>query len=207
MKYIILKKLSEIVYRLLRAYNSIEIRSLLKRGLLEVGKHTYDIKNIKIHNYFGSINKVSIGNYCSIGPNLTLITGGYHPINWVSTYPFRVKWDLQEKFRDGMPYSKGSIVIENDVWIGTGVTILSGVKICNGSVIASGAMVTKDVPPYAIVGGNPAKIISYRFEKDAIEKLLKINWWDWDENKILENINLISSANVELFIRNNIIEK
>src|SRR5690606_7035373 len=102
----------------------------------------------------GSESKVKIGKYCSIGPNVQLITGGIHPVNRISTYPFRIKFDIPGKYRDGMPYSKGDIEIGNDVWIGSNVTILSGIMVSDGAVLAAGSMVTKNVPPYAIVGGN-----------------------------------------------------
>ena len=100
----------------------------------------------------------------------------------------------------GHPTCKGDIIVENDVWIGAKSTIMSGIKISNGSVIAAGSTVTKDVPPYAIVAGNPGKIVKYRFYKDQIDDLLKIAWWDWDEDKIKENAMLMWSHNIEEFI-------
>lgn len=92
-----------------------------------------------------------------------------------------------------MPYTKGTIEIGNDVWIGTSAVILSGVKIGHGAVVAAGSLVTKNIPPYAIVGGNPAKIIKYRFNEDKIKELLEMNWWDWSEEKIKNNIEILSS--------------
>jgi len=161
---------------------------------LTIGKHTYGIENISIDRYKGSDSAITIGKYCSIATNVTLITGGIHPVNWVSTYPFRAKFNLEGKFEDGMPYSKGDIFIGNDVWIGTGVTILSGIKIGDGAVIASNATVTEDIPAYAIAGGVPCKVIKYRFDKEIIKKLLELEWWDWDEKLILENIDFLSGA-------------
>jgi acetyltransferase-like isoleucine patch superfamily enzyme len=94
-----------------------------------------------------------------------------------------------------MPYSKGIIEIGNDVWIGTSAIILSGVKIGHGAVVAAGSIVTKSVPPYAIVGGNPAKIIKYRLSEEKIEELLEMKWWDWSEEKIKKNIDFFSIKN------------
>ena len=181
-------KILDIFIRLQNGVETRKIRQFISNGILEVGSHTYGINNLRIHVYKGSESKVKIGKYCSIGPNLTLITGGIHPVNLISTFPFRIKWNLPGKYEDGIPYTKGNIVIGNDVWISTNVTILSGVIIGHGAVIAAGAVVTKDVPPYAIVGGNPARVIKYRFEEERIKELLEMKWWEWKENEIRERI-------------------
>lgn len=167
-----------------KARQSARIQSLLKNKILNVGKHTYGLSNLTVDVYRGSEAKVYIGSYCSISTDVRLITGGIHPVNWVSTFPFRHKWNMENKLKDGMPYTKGDIEIGHDVWIGTGVTIMSGVKVGHGAVLAAGAMVTKDVPPYAIVGGMPAGIIKYRFSEEIIQKFLETAWWNWEEEKI-----------------------
>jgi serine acetyltransferase len=100
----------------------------------------------------------------------------------------------------GHPSCKGDIIIENDVWVGAKATIMSGVKISNGVVVAAGSVVTKDVPPYAIVAGNPAKIVKFRFDEIQIEKLLQISWWDWEEQKIRDNAMIMWSDNIDEFI-------
>jgi len=100
----------------------------------------------------------------------------------------------------GHPSCKGDIIIENDVWIGATATIMSGVKISNGAVVGAGSVVTKDVPPYAIVAGNPAKVVKYRFTEEQIEKLLSIAWWDWEEQKIRDNAMIMWSNNIDDFI-------
>ena len=100
----------------------------------------------------------------------------------------------------GHPTCKGNIRIENDVWIGAKSTIMSGIQINNGAIIAAGSTVTKDVPPYAIVAGNPGRIVKFRFQKNQIIKLLKIAWWNWDEDKIKNEAMNMWSDNIDLFI-------
>lgn len=192
--------LASIYLKAQREYSKNEIKKLINRGLLEVGSYTYGINHLKIYQSKGSESKVIIGKYCSLAPKINIITGGIHPINWVSTFPFRARLNMDGKFEDGMPYTKGNIEIGNDVWIGTNVTILSGIKIGNGAVIAAGAVVSKDVSPYAIIGGNPAKLIKYRFHEDQINLLMKIQWWNWDNAKILKHVPLLSSNNIEDFL-------
>jgi virginiamycin A acetyltransferase len=100
----------------------------------------------------------------------------------------------------GHPSCKGDIIIENDVWIGANSTVMSGIKIGNGAIVAAGSTVTKDVPPYAIVAGNPAKVVKYRFTDEQIKKLLSIAWWDWDEQKIKDNAMNMWSNDINGFI-------
>lgn len=190
MKHFLKKKLFDYLVALDRFKKVYRLEWLIKQGILTIDSHTYGKNNLQLDIYRGSEAKVIIGKYCSIGPDVRIITGGIHPATWLSTYPFRARWNLPGKFVDGMPYSKGNIVIGNDVWIGTGVTILSGVTIGHGAIIAAGSIITKDQPPYAIVGGNPAKTIKYRFNEDKIEELLEMRWWDWEKEKIIQNIDL-----------------
>jgi acetyltransferase-like isoleucine patch superfamily enzyme len=162
------------------------------------GRHSYGINCNTVANE--SFLK-SVGNFCSINRTASIGTMGNHPLDLVTTSNFTYnpiegfveKYDthLIDKYNP-------SIVIENDVWIGTNAIILPGVRIQNGAIIGAGAVVTKEVPPYAIVGGVPAKIIRYRFEPHIIEALLEIQWWNWDDEKIKANFDLF--FNIDEFI-------
>jgi acetyltransferase-like isoleucine patch superfamily enzyme len=199
MKRFLQKLFYEIYEFLFTQHRRYIFKQNIEKGYLVMGNHSYG--NPEVHTYKGSEAKVVIGKYCSIGPNCLFITGGIHPTNWVSTYPFRAKWNLEGKEKDGMPSTKGDIIVDNDVWIGSNVTILSGVHIGDGAVICTGAVVTKDVGAYSIVGGVPAKEFKKRFDQETIEKLLKIKWWDWEEEKIRKWIPFLSSPNVDNFLR------
>lgn len=165
---------------------------LVDNGWLVMGRHSYG--NPEIHLYRGSEAKVIIGNFTSISPDVIFITGGIYPSHWISTYPFRALWHLNRAFEDGLPYNKGDIQVGSDIWIGTDAMILSGVHIGDGAIVAARSVITKDVPPYAIVGGVPAKVIKFRFDQDVIAQLLEIQWWNWSDEKIKEAINLLSSS-------------
>lgn len=167
--------------------------------ILPMGKHTYCVDEPLIvgHSSIGIGSK--IGCFCSISTGLKFIFLGKHMMNWVSTYPFQVNWKMNVPLND-LP-KHFPIIIENDVWIATNVKILQGVTVGNGAAIATESVVTKNVPPYAFVGGNPARIIRYRFSEDQIKSLLKIAWWNWDDGKIKEVVPLLCSDNIDEFIR------
>jgi len=169
------------------------------RGKIQIGQYSYG--RPKVIRYAGDEAAVSIGKYCSIAKNVTIFTGGNHRTDWVSTYPFRIMFSLPGQYEDGHPSSKGDINIGNDVWLGYGCTILSGLKIGDGAAVAAHAVVVKDVPPYAIVGGNPAKVLAYRFSSKQIEALLKIRWWNWPPADVKANIEMLSSPQIDQFIR------
>ncbi len=126
-----------------------------------------------------------IGNYCSIASNVSFVVSADHPIDHISTYPFKAL-SLQRYTPEAI--SKGDIVVDDDVWIGYGATVLSGVHIGQGAIVASGAVVTKDVEPYAIVGGVPAKTIRYRFSEELREALLQVDYSKLDEDFIRNNV-------------------
>lgn len=163
----------------------------------EIGEYTYGVPTILFENENAILK---IGKYCSIAQNVTIFLGGNHRLDWVSTYPFNV---LNKEFPfashiTGHPATKGDVVIGNDVWIGNGATIMSGIVVADGAVIAAGSIVTKNIGPYEIWGGNPARLIKKRFSEDIISKLLLIQWWNNDIDFIKKNINDLCNSPQEL---------
>lgn len=152
-----------------------------------VGRKTYGQINVLDASDNGA--KLCVGSYCSIAPNVSFLLGGEHQLQSVSTYPFKVIAFGQK--REAL--NKGNIVIKDDVWIGYGAIICSGVTIGQGAVIAAGAVVTKDVEPYAIVGGNPAKLIRYRFDQSLRDKLTSIDVAALFDSFTKEKLDLIYS--------------
>lgn len=159
--------------------------------IILTGRHSYGINNIEIKSW-GEGAHLFVGSFCSIAGQQTVFLGGNHRTDWATTFPFGHA--LQDVFPAGAihgmehPASKGHVVIENDVWIGRGCTIMSGLTIGSGSVIAAQSVVVKNVSPYTIVGGNPAQLIKSRFPSSIIDGLLEIQWWnrsDAEINKIV----------------------
>lgn len=160
-------------------------------------RYSYGLDNIKVRSW-GEGAKLKIGSFCSIADNIQIFLGGNHRTDWVTTYPFgHINQDSFPWHGQGHPSTKGEVVIGNDVWIGSSSTIMSGVTIGDGAVIAANSTVIKDVPPYTIVGGNPAKILKYRFTEKQIEKLLKNPWWEKTDQEIQELIPLLCSPNID----------
>jgi acetyltransferase-like isoleucine patch superfamily enzyme len=155
--------------------------------VVKIGKGTYGTITVQ-SLYITPDESLSIGNYVSIAPDVTFFLGVNHQINTATTFPFYSKL-IQRSPIDAL--SNGPIIIEDEVWIGTGAMIFSGVRIEKGAIIAAGSLVTKDVPAYAIVGGNPAKLIRYRFEEDIIEILKPISFVDFSEEWIKRNIQIV----------------
>ncbi len=149
------------------------------------------IDNYTYINHDTKIKYTDIGKFCSIGPNVQ-INLGKHPINFVSTHPsFYANNKRFITFSDDLYIEEyGKVTIGNDVWIGEGVVIPSSVKVGDGAIISTRAVVTKDVEPYSIVGGIPAKHIKYRFDKKIIDKLIQIKWWNWEESMFKKHFKL-----------------
>ena len=145
---------------------------------VSVGNHSYG--PLCVHHFGSSGENLIIGNYCSISFGVKFILGGNHSINTFSTFPFRHYFNNKEC----EAWTKGPIIIEDDVWIGTNAIILSGVKLGKGSIVAASSMVTKSTPPYSIIGGNPAKLIRMRFNDEIIKALQEIDFGKIDENRI-----------------------
>ena len=160
----------------------------------------FEINNV-LYQYPINRDKLKIGKFCSIACGTKfLFNSANHALDSLSTYPFPLffeEWNLEKEKVTEAWDNRGDIVIGNDVWIGYEAVILSGVTIGDGAIIGTRAVVTKDVPPYTIVGGVPAKPIRKRFDEKVIEELLKIKWWDWTEEKIARNIENIKTGCIE----------
>ncbi len=143
--------------------------------------------------------RLTIGSYTSIAAGVKVFLGGEHRIDWVTTYPFNVLWESAKQYT-GHPKTKGNVVIGSDVWIGTEALILSGVTIGDGAVIGARAVVTRDVPPYAVVAGNPAKLVKFRFEQTVIDRLLAQQWWNWSESQIQKAMPDLLDIHIEHFL-------
>lgn len=177
------------------------------------GKYSYGINNINIYywadgNYLEDGTPIDecfldVGNYCSISGGILILLGGNHHSKHITTFPFgKIHQHIFNKHQGvGQPYTKGGVKIGNDVWIATDVTIHSGVTVGDGAILASNAVITKDVEPYSIVGGNPAKHIKYRFDEETRNKLLELKWWDMSETHINELTPLLCSENMDGFFK------
>jgi len=165
------------------AVRSAWVMGVLGKKNVEIGKWTYVWGDSKIY-VFSFKDTVKIGKFCSIADGVKILSGGEHGHRMrVANYPIRAHMLNIKSYPDAL--SRGPVVIGNDVWLGSHALILSGVNIGDGAVVGAGAVVVKDIPPYAIVVGNPAKIIGYRFSEEIIMKLLEIKWWNWNDERII----------------------
>jgi len=162
----------------------------------QIGVGTYGWPEIL---YYDAGATLKIGNYCSIAPGVKILLGGEHHVEYVTTYPFSLLLN-EAKNLPGYPYSKGDVIIGNDVWIGQDAMILSGVCIRDGAVVAGRSVVTRDVAPYSVVAGDPARHIKFRFSQEAIDALLEIAWWNWPASEIRKAWPLLQSPDVDRFI-------
>ena len=183
------------------------LKNVVKNPKIIVGDYTYydDFENVEnfeknVKYLFDFIDdKLIIGKFCMLASDVKFImNGANHLTSALSTYPFAVFGNGWENAMDGKQYpSKGDTIIGNDVWIGYNATIMAGVTIGDGAIIATNSTVVKDVEPYSIVGGNPAKEIKKRFSDDIIQRLIKLRWWDWDREKITKNIRNLTGMDIE----------
>jgi virginiamycin A acetyltransferase len=161
------------------------------------GAESFEQRNV-LYNYNFSKIKLIIGKFCAIAAETRFLLDGDHKLDAISTYPFPVfKYGWEDVYDVFNLPVKGDIIVGNDVWFGYNSLIRSGVTIGDGAIIAAGAVVVKDVPPYAVAAGNPAKIVKKRFDEITIERLLKIAWWNWNIEKITEHLSLICNLDVD----------
>ena len=188
------------------------LKNIIKNPNIIVGDYTYyddfeDVhnfeKNVKYHFDFTG-DQLIIGKFCMIASDVKFImNGANHLSNAISTYPFAVFGNGWESAMEGKTYpNKGNIEIGNDVWIGYNATIMAGVKIGDGAIIATNSTVVSDVEPYSIVGGNPAREIKKRFSPEIIERLLKLQWWNWDIEKITKNVQNLTDLDIDKLEKN-----
>jgi acetyltransferase-like isoleucine patch superfamily enzyme len=200
-----LRKFERTVRRALKRYRNIPEEPRLYRAqtkfrkryphyLIGMGSYRMPI----VHDWDEGATLV-IGNYCSIADEVHIFLGGGHRIDWVSSFPFPAFLDEAKAIKD-YGKTRGNVIIGNDVWLASGCTILSGVTIGNGAVVAARAVVARDVPPYAIVAGNPARIVSWRFDENTRKKLLETAWWNWSESEIRQIVSLLCSDDLGKFL-------
>lgn len=184
------------------------LKNIITSPNIMVGEYTYvddpelarDFeKNVLYHfDFIG--DKLIIGKFCALANKVTFImNGANHPLNGVSTYPFYIfgnGWETAAPQPGDLPY-KGDTRVGNDVWIGYDATIMPGVTIGNGAIVASKSVVTKDVPAYAVVAGNPAKVLKMRFDDATVARLESLCWWDWPIETITEALPAITSGNID----------
>lgn len=184
------------------------LKNIIQNSKIIIGDYTYYDDPVDVHNFEKNVlymfdfieDKLIIGKFCQIATGVRFImNGANHAMDGISTYPFKV---FGKSWKD-IPMnavSKGDTVIGNDVWIGNGVTIMQGIKIGDGAIIGTNALVTKDVAPYTVVGGNPTKLIRKRFNDHEIEQLVNLAWWDWPIDKITKNLPIIIAGDVQALV-------
>jgi len=167
-------------------------------SLISAGRFTYFDRAPEVLAWSGEA-RVMLGQWCSVARGVRFLLSADHRTEWVTTYPPPREWVTPEVF-GRHPRTKGDILVGNDVWISAYASLFSGITVGDGAVVAGGAVVVKDVPPYAIVAGNPARVIKRRFSECQVAELLAIRWWDWPVEKVQANANLIWSDDLTRFI-------
>ncbi len=196
----------DMTYPIKGVTRTVFLKNIIKSPQIIIGDYTYYDDVVDVSNFEKNVlylfdfmqDKLIIGKFCQIATGVRFImNGANHAMNGFSTYPFKVfggEWGKKDPMK---VFSKGDTIIGNDVWIGNNATIMQGIKIGDGAIIGTNSLVTKDVEPYNIVGGNPAQLIRKRFDDETIALLLALKWWDWDVKKITDNLQIITSGNIE----------
>lgn len=171
--------------------------SLHGQGRIDVGERTYWFGDSTL-SAWKQTDSVTIGSYCSIASGVHIMAGGNHLVGAISTYPFTMirrwrEWNAE-------PQPSQSVVIGNDVWIGARAMVIGDVTIGDGAVVGAGALVTRDLPPYCVAVGVPARVIRRRFSEEDIATLQALAWWDWPESKVLEAESLLRSGDVQALV-------
>ena len=185
---------------------TVYLKNIITNPQISVGDYTYYDDPEDVYNFEKNVlylfefmeDKLIIGKFCQIATGVRFImNGSNHAMSGFSTYPFKVfggEWSSKNPMQ---VVSKGDTVIGNDVWTGNSATIMPGIKIGDGAIIGANSLVTKDVEPYTIVGGNPAKEIRKRFDEETIRLLFALKWWDWDVQKITDNLEVITGGKID----------
>lgn len=187
-----------LIGRLLNPHNEtrVHLAKLAKKRDFQIGAYSYGRPKVRFSE---SGAPLSIGRYCSIADKVEILLGGNHRTDWVSTFPFPAFPTVWPGTLSDYHATSGGVSIGHDVWLGSGCIILSGVTIGHGAVIAAHAVVTKHVPPYAIVGGNPARVIRHRFPEPEIAALLDSAWWDLPKEQVQKLLPLLQDTDVMAF--------
>jgi len=184
------------------------IKNVITRPNIQVGDYTYyddvngpeNFQDHVTHHYDFIGDKLIIGKFCAIGRDIEFImNGANHRMGSVTTYPFNIMghgWEKATPSLEELPL-KGETVVGNGVWIGQNVTVLPGVHIGDGAIIAANSVVSRNIPPYCVAGGNPCRVLRPRFDRELTEYLLELKWWDWPPEKIFRNLETLCSSDLE----------
>lgn len=191
--------------------HTVFLKNVITRPNIEVGDYTYyhdfdnapDFENRNVRYHFEAIgDRLKIGRFCALAHGTSFImNGANHAMTGFSTYPFHIfdaAWMAAFDPASIFDHLRGDTLVENDVWFGTHSTVLPGVTICNGAIIGAHTVVTSDVPPYAVVVGNPGRVVRLRFDEASIDRLLAVAWWDWPAAKITRHLKAIWGADIDL---------
>jgi len=195
----------KVIYPIAGITRTCFLKNIITNPQIIIGDYTYYDDPVDVNNFEKNVlylfdfigDKLIIGKFCQIATGVKFImNGGNHATNGLSTYPFKIfghAWAEAEL----NPPVKGDTFIGNDVWIGNSVTIMPGITIGDGAIVASCSVVTKNVAPYTVVGGNPAQVIRSRFNEDVVQRLINLQWWNWPIEKISKNLSALTNGNID----------